>query len=435
MDKIKERIKAIGGKIARQSKAVWGWITHQYKAHTVRSVVVSVVAVALITTGILWLCGVFRPAAKWSPLPNRAYILAPAEIPEPQTLNELLHSYTPDIEVFLRNPSIAQELLDVRRWSDIVDSRLALYNLRELDRQLEERLTEDRDYTGFAEHIRPEDALLAQLTSATPLAFTVGEYSVVQLASFSATQYMSVFEIEENQMVLVSSLKATTARLLRPNYVDDEDLQQAPPAINLKGIWQSPGEVLIHLTPEADWLPKNGYTIARVVNGQPETIVTSAAAEEDGLNGNIMRGVMREVVEEDGSTSMKPFNDFIEQAYSLAELTLEKKNLLGVQSEAEFRAIAYRVPSLGPLNPSDLVSGRDSFMAMRYDPITIPADVMQKMPESDRQRSSPIQVMGQQPNGMYTQSAIASRLQATNSFVPSMQVSGIDRFLAPGVVQ
>jgi len=161
--------------------SLWSRITHQFKKHPVRSVSITLPVVALITVGILFFCGVFNlnSAEQWSYLPNRAYILAPTEIAEPQTLDELLHSDAPSIESFLRTPAIAQKLLEAEEWTDIVDSRFALYNLRELDRQLEERLAESLEDISLTEFIRPEDGLLADTPLVSHLSAPTGKISVV----------------------------------------------------------------------------------------------------------------------------------------------------------------------------------------------------------------------------------------------------------------
>ena len=55
----------------------------------------------------------------------------------------MLHSDLPSVDTLLKNPEIAQELLQAENLTDIVDSRLALNNLRSLDEQLNERLKEE----------------------------------------------------------------------------------------------------------------------------------------------------------------------------------------------------------------------------------------------------------------------------------------------------
>ena len=46
----------------------------------------------------------------------------------------------PELDALLRNPSIMEELLKAEKLTDVVDSRIALYNLRSLDQQLSERI-------------------------------------------------------------------------------------------------------------------------------------------------------------------------------------------------------------------------------------------------------------------------------------------------------
>lgn len=115
----------------------------QFKNHTVRSLLVSISVLTIAAAGIMWACGVFSSVSTFSYLSNREYVLAPAEKPEPQTLEELLHSDVPSVDTLLKNPEIAQELLNAEKLTDIVDSRLALNNLRSLGEQLNERLEEE----------------------------------------------------------------------------------------------------------------------------------------------------------------------------------------------------------------------------------------------------------------------------------------------------
>ena len=412
-------------KLKAQIKKILDWITRQYRKHPIRSAAVTLPVVALVTVGILFLCGVFNTSEHWSYLPNRNYILAPADPAEPQTLYELLHSDTPDIETFLRNPSIAQELLNAGKWTDIVDSRLALYNLRELDRQLEARLTEGYEYFDFAGYIQPGDGLLAQIPGISPVSSAVGELSIVQLAALDGIQYASVFENLQTQYVLLDTLKAVTGKLIAPELITEEELITLDVMINLKGVWQNPGETLIHMTPEGDGLPYNGYTLKRIVNGQETVIAEKAAAESDGLNGNIMRDVSRKVVDEKGKTVNEPFSGYIQELYQQAQLTPEKLTALGNISEEDFRKTLYRVDSLAP---KDMLSGSVTFSEMRDLQITIPGDFKQKMPETDRLLASPIQVMSQKPGGAFLTGAVNSMLLEKFSFVPSEQITGITVF-------
>ena len=114
----------------------------QFKTNILRILLITIPVLVVVVGGILWAAGVFR-VSRFSYFPDREYVLAPVEKHEPKTLKELLHSDLPSVDTLLKNPEIAQELLQAENLTDIVDSRLALNNLRSLDEQLNERLKEE----------------------------------------------------------------------------------------------------------------------------------------------------------------------------------------------------------------------------------------------------------------------------------------------------
>ena len=398
------------GKLTVQIKKLRGFFARQLREHKLRSAVIAAVSAAVVTVGVLFLCGVFTPT-QWSYLPNRAYILAPTVPEEPQTLHELLHSDTPDVETFLKTPSIAQELLDAEEWTDIADSRFALNNLREIERQLEERLAESLEYSDFAELIPPESGLLAQAQGAEQIS-SLGSLPTVSLAA--GAQYATVTEKIQNQYVLLDSLKTAAARLIAPMLRGDEELKELEPAINIKGVWEDSGEVLIHMTPEGDWLPENGYTLTRTVGGETTVIAEKAAAQSSLFNKVSLKNA-----------------DMVKELYAQAQLTTDKLAKLGVSAE-DFRKTVYRVDSL---NPKTMIDGALDFKKMGELQITVCGDISQKLPETDRLLASPVLVMEQRPNGAFLKSAISTALLSKFSFKPSTQAAGIDRFGKSGEIR
>ncbi len=93
---------------------VWSWLKKQFNTHKVRSIAAVFLALALLVTGGLWAGGVFKgkeTEENFTYLPNRTYKVADPDPPELETLYELLHADEPAVDTLLRNPGIAQELL------------------------------------------------------------------------------------------------------------------------------------------------------------------------------------------------------------------------------------------------------------------------------------------------------------------------------------
>jgi hypothetical protein len=120
-------------------KNIFTWIITQFRTHTLNSLLIAISAAALAAAGILWASGIFRSFEAFAYLPDRGYILAPTEN---VSLSE------PDLDTLLHNPAIADELMEAEKLTDVVDSRLALNNLRSLDQQLSERLSQMQQFSG-----------------------------------------------------------------------------------------------------------------------------------------------------------------------------------------------------------------------------------------------------------------------------------------------
>ncbi|MCL2498275.1 MAG: hypothetical protein FWF06_06670, partial [Symbiobacteriaceae bacterium] len=369
---------------------------------------------------------------QWSYLPNRAYIIAATEPESPQTLAELLHSRAPSVDTFLRHPAIAQELLKATSWTDIVDSRTALYNLRELDRQLEEMLLTEFEYPEFAAYIPPEEGLLAQTLRELLAPETPDQPPVLTPVNYSVSLTTTPLENLKAQYNLLEELKATVGKLLVPPTGDGDELIPQDILINLKGVWQSPGEALLHMTPEGDGLLYDGYTLARSIGGQETVIARGVAAEEAGINGNIMRNVTRELTGADGEKVSRDFGAYIQELYRRAQLTPAKLALMEIENSADFRRIVY---SAGAYEPTKILDSADAFHALGTACITVPANFMDKMPESDKLHATPIVVMGQQASRLLAVDYVNSALSAASIYVPSKQMMGIERFGQPGDIR
>ncbi len=106
------------------------WVVTQFKTKPLQSYLITSVLGVLLVVGGLFAFGVFGSGeldqSGFSYLPKREYVLGAKEDERPETLFDLLHSESPDIEDFFHNPDIAAELLVAESLVDIVDSRYAL---------------------------------------------------------------------------------------------------------------------------------------------------------------------------------------------------------------------------------------------------------------------------------------------------------------------
>ena len=287
-----------GGRKMNRWLSIKNWFVTQFKTHPLRSsLIASGIALALIA-GSLLIFGIPRfgglnlDQSGFDYLPDREYVLGAKEDERPQTLKELLYSQSPDIEDFLHSPNIAEELLAAENLVDIVDSRYALNNLREIDRQLEER-TEEEDLpmgdlvTLHSSPIEkpptekppgPEDALKpfmpdpAPVEERDPLPKSEGAKRLDQAAAsidFSrpgkAAQAQESYGLQQD---LFRRLNIKVNHLLRlAEYGNGAHAR----FINMKGIWRNrritdPYDSGGRLDPEA------GYRIYRQIGSEKELI-------------------------------------------------------------------------------------------------------------------------------------------------------------------
>ncbi|NLA86574.1 MAG: hypothetical protein GX847_04685 [Clostridiales bacterium] len=406
------------------------WVLSQFKTHTVRSALVTLSALALAAVGILWSLGFFTA---FSYLPDRAYILADTEIKEPQTLEELLHSDAPDIDSLLRNPAIAEELLSAAQLTDIVDSRLALGNLRILDRQLSERLEESAetiqlfDFPAYA----PGGAssvsgdVPEREGAASPLLFNAGEVQPPMISPANKQSGINVSAPSVQQAIaaqteILTNLQAAAQNLLMPP--SDAEPVEIPSAVNMKGVWQNPGEILLHMTPTGDWVPEGGFMLYREIDGRRELVKEGVASPANGQSGLIkLEGW--EVDDEDEYEKYEQENiNLIQELYGQAELTQAKLAAMGMADAGEFRSAVYRTDTL---ESKPRVSGGVDFERMRDMRITIPADIGQKIPETDILLGNPIYVQNRVQNSALTSASIQSSVWQKFSLIQANPISGL----------
>jgi hypothetical protein len=412
----------MGDKDMKLFKNAIHWVLTQFRTHNVRSLLVTIPALVLVTVGILWACGVFEA---FFYLPNRAYILAETERKEPETLEEMLHLLSgPDVDTLLRNPAIAQELLSAGTLTDIVDSCLALNNLKSLDRQLSERLEEPPEMAQTAPLSAGGPPQVAQLLPADsgqkaaviPLIYKPGEM---------AATLLSAQEALKQQAEVLSNLKTATTKILTPPAYGD--LVAIPSTINMKGVWQSPDEALVHMIPSGDWLPEQGYKLYREVNGQSELIAEQLASPERGLNGGIAEVEGWEVDDVEEYEKYKGQNiNLIQEMYKQAELTQDKLTSLDMSAD-EFRDMAYRTDTLAQ---RPRIPGKIDFKKMQEARRAVSNGIEQKIPETDLMLGQPIYVLGRQENSALTSAAIKSSIWEKFSVNQSEPASGISALQA-----
>ena len=393
------------------------WLRKQFKTKPLQSyLITSVIGIALVV-GVLFAFGVIDVLKQmgFSYLPKREYILGAKEDERPETLYELLHCESPDIEDFFHNPQIAEELLAAENLVDIVDSRYALNNLRELENQLGERAKEEGLPMGDLTHLSsaaPDEKTAEKPTdpndpTAATKPFMPDPAPVEERDPLEKTDRARVLDEIAEGIDISKPAEPTYARgsynaqqqlILRLSDKVDDLLSEPEygewvglePTINMKGVWQNPGESLLHMIPEANWVPQAGYRIYRQIGDQKVLIVEQAAATERMLSGDINHEHAEEISE----------------VYKQAEYSEEDRAALGMD-ESEFSDQVYRTRETA--EPMPHLSGETDFKEMRDRQITIPDGFEQKLPETDRVLNSPIYLMNLPENGRYEAGAIRSR--------------------------
>jgi PKD repeat protein len=388
------------------------------RTHILLSSVVTIPVVALAVLGIRIAGGAFTT---FPYLPDRTYVLAEREAPEPQTLAEVLHSDAPSIETLLRNPSIAEELLSAESLVEVVDSRLALNGLRDLEEQLDRRLDEPPEEVPSVQ-LPDEVKAMAGTGAGAPSAG--GRSSVIPVKKLEHLPFgrVSASTQVSGQFQRVSDLKNAVEMLLTPPARPESVV--LPSAINAKGLWQAPDEVLVHMTPSGDWLPDEGYDVYRVIDGEEELISKGAASPLSALAGNIeiteSRGFFASPEEalEGDATDVQ----MIQRLYRQAQLTSDKLSELGMTAEA-FRNMTYRTDSL---EAKPRISGETDFLFARDLLRTIPDGIEGKIPYSDLLRGQLIHVQGLADN-----SAVINAVQKS-SLLERLSVSQVTQSVGFG---
>jgi hypothetical protein len=211
----------------------------------------------------------------------------------------------------------------------------------------------------------------------------------------------------------------------------------------LNAKWDSFSEAAIHLFPEGNWLPQEGYKLTRIINGQRTEIAIKDVLSDDldleneklkQRDNNDTSDEAKKNAEKNAEIAKdrEELAAMVKELYRQAEITPEKLDLIrpGMTAE-EFHEMAYRV---APMEPEIIPDGSVDFENMRRLQITIPNGITQKIPQNDLLLSSPTLVMDKLPNGTYESGNIQNAIWNKFGVKPSQQISGLDAFGAPGSV-
>ena len=335
-------------KFTAQIKKIRVWIAHQFKAHTLRSVAITVAVVAVIVAGVLFAITMFA-VPKLSYLPDRPFIIAEDYAKTPETLDELLHSRNPDAEALFQRPEIAKELLAAENVLDIAYSRYTLNNLRILRAQMAEMLAEPEDAYYLpdmeADEEMPPRAETALLSGTVGGA---GAYTLTAAAPYAAAPYaaLNAYELRAEHIKMIELCRNKINTLLTPETYPEP--VECEPYLAVHAIWED-GQAVLHLTPVDAWLPQDGFKIYRAIGiGEPELIAKGVAATSKILSGEVvvtLPEVNGEVYDyEDASLDTRDIRDLYRQA-ELNRGKLEAMGLvdeaLGLDDEAAFRRRIY----------------------------------------------------------------------------------------------
>lgn len=333
-------------------------------------------ALILGVTGVLWFGGKEPQRAD---RPDREYILAQEE-GVPQNLHELLHSDRPQVESLLIRPQIAQEILEADSLQSIVDSRWALNNFKEIDRELDalcETYRKELQDSGIPEEAlggdeeeklnilslpaSPEDDEGAWLTIAAQYG---GGPGGVQRASLNE-------QLQDYRELI--RLKEATEKLLTP---DSAQISTLTPEILLKAVWEPGAQVLLHIFPSGDWLPEEGYRLYRQVGDKKELLRSDIASPKNFLSGKVALENA----------------DLIEGLYAQADLSPSKLSQLGMDRES-FRKNLYVGDLQAQKQP---LSGAADFLHMKKAEITLADQPRDKIPSGDILASQSLFVQGKE---------------------------------------
>lgn len=250
-------------------------------------------------------------------LPNRPYMTEDQLYSEMGPLTRYLASHEVSCKTFLNEQGLKDMVLNARSIEELVSTKAELEALKKLQNEAGKQIEKFRS------------------------------------AGTGYGNGMAIGDLE--------ALSANLDRLLTPALtLYQPDLDSA-----MKGTWTHENKVLLKWTPVDGWIPEEGYDLFRVINGNAMLVgegLGSPERTEQLLSDN------------------PDCADFIE-IFKAATLDDEKKAVLGVQSEAEFHAMAYA--NAHSYDSYLRIKGNISFQLQKNALIAIPSGIEAKMPQAD----------------------------------------------------
>ncbi|HAL74504.1 MAG TPA: hypothetical protein DCM45_05350 [Clostridiales bacterium] len=302
---------------------------------------IGVPAVLILALVIMALAGVFAGLRDQSTITfERPFIKTSHTDKTPQTLAELLNTAQPSLDVLLQENRLQKELLAANQLTDAVNSRLSLYGLRTLrdeaikliaDREVQADLWSDPTGTGS---------------------------SYIQLAAASA-----------------DNLPGLTTRMDQLLAKETPAIGLLEPQLDLRGVWSRDEKALLRWMPQGTWIPDQGYSLYRIINGQSELIASQIGTAEFRLD-NLKPGA--------------EYADLLTETFGLATLDSSKLNQLGLADTIAFQKLAY---SGGTLNRQRArVSGQIDFDYLSTQLLTVPGTLLEKLPATDAAQQVTLQI-------------------------------------------
>jgi hypothetical protein len=334
-------------------------------------IVAAVVAVAVLigaTVPALYFTGVI--GAGLYRMPTRGYsrptVPMPESLPAPATLAELLGRDTATVDEVLGDPGIEAELLASQKLTDIVDSRLALRNLRNLQKSARE--------------------LAAQL----PLLSASGKGAeVVRFGTALAPSTLQTKAV---------AIDAKVTSLLGPS---DLPVLGAVSKTDFKAVWTTPDEVRLRWTPHGEWIPADGYKLVRIVDGV-ETVVAEQLGSIAAIDALTLKS--------------DDLSKAVTELYGESLLTAEKLSTIGVASDRAFSEIVYAKAVDNTLR--ERVSAERDFAWIQTRLLTVSSTLAQKQSVLDRLGQSAVTGTGVVDPDLFSLTNAKLAINAAIALVP-----------------